>query len=247
MIDPSRNYIIDLYTYFENNPGSKEKWIENSATRNGMVKSAKNFKSLDNDAVAAQLVYSVFLERRTSEPILALDKPGELLRDLKELKSTAFICELVIDKKPYHHFVIQKAADSIIYIYQSHAPFYTIKDSLNRLDRDPISYEDLSSHLTLLSGPALNRSYTARLASRLFHFNLDAPPLYHRQFNYFKCPYQPCESFSPTIRYKVTFSPIRLLLAISLIAAIYFAIRYIKQHEPDKYVLDVIPITKKNF
>lgn len=238
MIDPSRKYIIDLYTYFKNNPGSKEKWIENSTTRHGIVKSAKNHTSLDNDAVAAQLVYSVFLERRTSEPILALDKPGELLRDIKELKSTAFICEFVMDKKPYHHFVIQKT-DSTIYIYQSHTPYYTINDSLKRLDRDPISYEDLSSHLTLLSGPSLNRSYTARLASRLFHFYLDAPPLYPHQFNYFKCTYQPCETFSPTIRYKVTFSPIRLLLAISLIAAIYLVIRYIKQCEPDKYILDV--------
>ena len=240
MIDVSRKYILNLYSLFERDPSAKEKWVEENPRRFSYAQNLKCKVSFDDHLLAAQLLFSLFVERRTGDTIKVSNKLPEFLRDLKELESTAFICEFSINKLVYHHFVIQKTAASIFYLYQSHPPFYTINECLKDKDKDPLSFEALSTQLSLLSGPSINRSYTARLVKSLFHIEIDAPPLYPSYFNYIKCPYRPFEALiiDPIVN-RLKISYVRFFITISLIATIYLVIRYFKQMEPYKYILDV--------
>ncbi|MFN4175229.1 MAG: hypothetical protein ACK4HV_09025 [Parachlamydiaceae bacterium] len=240
MIDTSRNYILTLFEFFEQSPGSKERWVEDSPFRRNVIQKANKKHSLDTDSIAAQLIFSIFLERRVSEPIPVYDKYKDLIRDLKDSNASAFLCELTANRLPVHHFIIQKTADSLFYIYQSHAPFYTLEESIKGFNKEPISLEDLSSRLSLLGGSILTQSYGDRLFKNLFHIPYEAPPVSLLSLNYFKCPYHPTEPLPhPRTRYKLAFSPLRLTISLAFLTFIYFAIQYFRQMDHRDYILEV--------
>lgn len=180
MIDPSHQAIKTLYQDFQKEPERLYRWILSSPARKDISRPYLFPSAMIQYDTGCKLLYTLFQENRIAE------RRGKtvnaLLIDLTQMTSVAFYCELFINRLLVHAFVIQKAGDGKLFMYQTHLPHYTLYDGMS-----VVSLDHVSDNLRHLSSGI--EAYVQAASKALFRFPLkaDGPICIH----YTKCAYTP--------------------------------------------------------
>ncbi len=216
MSDPTRNAICSLYNHFKLYPDSIYTWINSSPVRKKICQNRHIKASFLQYDICCNLVFTLFQENTVNYQNTYYSGVAQLLIDLRKLKTLAFLCEIYLDNQLAHVFVIQKTAESSFYLYQSHPSFYNLFESLEKLDKEPVSFEHLKTHLTYLE-----KNYTQSNSKHLFHFPLRTGQL---SLVYKRCRYLPVNKLDLPAPPNQT---LNIFIIFILVSTIIAAISYI--------------------
>lgn len=183
MSDPTRNAICSLYNHFKLYPNSIYTWVNSSPVRKKICQDRHIKASFLQYDICCNLIFTLFQENKKNYQNTYYSGIARLLIDLKKLKTLAILCEIYLDNQLAHVFIIQKTAESSFYLYQSHPNYYNLFESLEKLDKEPVSFEHLKTHLTYLE-----KNYSQSNSKHLFHFPLRTGQL---SLIYKRCRYLP--------------------------------------------------------
>ena len=193
-MDPSREAILSLYNHFKLCPDAIYTWVNSSPSRKEICQNKLIRSSLLQYDVCCKLLFTLFQEHAPKLEDTYFNGTKALLLDLKRANTCAFLCEVYIDKRLAHIFIIQRTVNLTFYLYQSHPNHYTLFESLEKLDLEPVNYENLSITLKYLDSKL--SSYVQSITQQLFHFPVNADSFKNLSLIYKRCNYIPFDKIS---------------------------------------------------